>query len=132
MSAGLEGPLFQSAIFRLSPKSFEIDRLLALKEVQPLSDVLADTEAPRRFNTDLITSFALGALLLAFTGIHAVVAFSVSLRTQEIAIRIALPILCSERALLVHISLGPHPWLHPLLRWSPSLVRGLHSYCCGV
>ena len=67
-----------------------IDRQLALQQVQPLSDVLADTEAPRRFNTDLITSFALAALLLAFTGIYAVVAFSVSLRTQEIAIRIAL------------------------------------------
>jgi ABC-type antimicrobial peptide transport system permease subunit len=47
-------------------------------------------EAPRRFNTDLITSFALGALLLAVTGIYAVVAFSVSLRAQEIAIRMAL------------------------------------------
>jgi putative ABC transport system permease protein len=67
-----------------------VDPLLALQQVQPLSDVLADTEAPRRFNTTLITSFALGALLLAFTGIYAVVSFSVSLRAQEIAIRVAL------------------------------------------
>jgi putative ABC transport system permease protein len=81
-----------------------MDRLLALKQVQPLSDVLADTEAPRRFNTDLITSFALGALLLAFTGIYAVVAFSVSLRTQEIAIRIALGAQRASIARLVLIS----------------------------
>ena len=44
-------------------------------------------EAPRRFNTDLITAFAMGALLLASIGIYAVVAFSVSLRAKEIAIR---------------------------------------------
>ena len=81
-----------------------IDRLLALKEVLPLSDVLADAEAPRRFNTGLITSFALGALLLAFTGIYAVVAFSVSLRTQEIAIRIALGAQRTSIARLVLIS----------------------------
>jgi predicted permease len=67
-----------------------VDPVLALRQVQPLTEVLANTEAPRRFNTALIASFALGALLLAFTGIFAVVSFSVSLRTHEIAIRIAL------------------------------------------
>jgi putative ABC transport system permease protein len=67
-----------------------IDPLLALQDVQPMRDALSNVEAPRRFNTDLITAFALGALLLAVTGIYAVVAFSVSLRTQEIAIRMAL------------------------------------------
>jgi putative ABC transport system permease protein len=68
----------------------EIDPLLALQQVQPMDDVISNVEAPRRFNTDLITAFAAGALLLAITGIYAVVAFSVSLRTQEIAIRMAL------------------------------------------
>jgi putative ABC transport system permease protein len=68
----------------------EIDPLLALQQVQPMDDVISNVEAPRRFNTDLITAFATGALLLAITGIYAVVAFSVSLRTQEIAIRMAL------------------------------------------
>jgi putative ABC transport system permease protein len=55
-----------------------------------MEDVISSTEAPRRFNTTLIAAFALGALLLAVTGIYAVVAFSVSLRGQEIAIRMAL------------------------------------------
>jgi putative ABC transport system permease protein len=68
----------------------EIDPLLALQQVQPMAAVISNVEAPRRFNTTLITAFATVALLLAVMGIYAVVAFSVSLRTQEIAIRMAL------------------------------------------
>ncbi|MGB6691009.1 MAG: FtsX-like permease family protein, partial [Terracidiphilus sp.] len=67
-----------------------IDPQLALNKVRPLTAAIANVEAPRRFNTGLIGAFALGALLLAVTGIYAVVAFSVSLRAQEIAIRMAL------------------------------------------
>jgi putative ABC transport system permease protein len=68
----------------------EIDPLLALQQVRPMNDVISNVEAPRRFDTGLITVFAAGSLLLAITGIYAVVAFSVSLRTHEIAIRMAL------------------------------------------
>ena len=68
----------------------EIDPLLPLEQVQSLAQALSAVEAPRRFNTDLITAFATGALILAITGIYAVVAFSISIRTQEIAIRMAL------------------------------------------
>ena len=68
----------------------EIDSQLALREMQTMNDVISNVESPRRFNTSLITAFALGALLLAITGIYAVVSFSVSLRTHEIAIRMAL------------------------------------------
>jgi putative ABC transport system permease protein len=60
----------------------EIDPLLALQEVRPLTDAISQIEKPRRFTTDLITAFAAGALLLAITGIYAVMAFSVSQRTQ--------------------------------------------------
>lgn len=68
----------------------EIDPMLALDQPQPMAEVVANDEAPRRFNTDLITAFAFAALLLAVTGIYGVVAFSVALRAQELAIRMAL------------------------------------------
>jgi putative ABC transport system permease protein len=84
----------------------EIDPLLPLEQVQPMNEVISNVEAPRRFNTDLITAFAIGALLLAITGIYAVVAFSVSLRTQEIAIRMALGAQRTGIARLVLISGG--------------------------
>jgi putative ABC transport system permease protein len=80
----------------------EVDPVLALQQVQPMTDVVSNIEAPRRFNTDLITAFAAGALLLAVTGIYAVVAFSVSLRVQEIAIRMALG---AERASIARMVL---------------------------
>lgn len=67
-----------------------LDPMLPLDPVQPMTDVVATSEAPRQFNTDLIGAFAMGALLLAVTGIYVVMSFSVSLRTQEIAIRMAL------------------------------------------
>ena len=76
----------------------------AASEMQPMDEVISNVEAPRRFNTDLITAFAVGALLLAITGIYAVVAFSVSLRTQEIAIRMALGAQRSGIARLVLVS----------------------------
>ena len=82
----------------------EIDSMLALDQVQPMNDVISNVEAPRRFNTGLITVFAMGALLLAIIGIYAVVAFSVSQRAHEIAIRMALGAQRAGIARLVLIS----------------------------
>ena len=67
-----------------------IDPLLALQDVRPLTEAISQIEAPRHFNTNLITAFAGVALLLAITGIYAVMAFSVAQRNQEIAIRMTL------------------------------------------
>jgi len=84
----------------------EIDPLLALQDVRPLDAAISEVEAPRHFNTSLITAFAGGALLLAITGIYAVMAFSVSQRSREIAIRMTLGAQRANIAQMVLLSGG--------------------------
>jgi len=89
----------------------EVDPLLALQQIRPMQDVISKVEAPRKFNTDLITAFALGALLLAASGIYAVVAFSVSLRGQEIAVRMTLGAQRTNISRLILVSAAKLAWL---------------------
>jgi predicted permease len=67
-----------------------IDPELPLAQVQPMERIISDSEAPRRFDTAVISAFALAAVLLATLGIYSVIAFSAALRVQEMAIRMAL------------------------------------------
>jgi putative ABC transport system permease protein len=67
-----------------------IDPQLPLTQVRPMEQAVGETEAPRRFNAALISSFAAAAVLLALMGIYSVIAFSAAMRTQEMAIRLAL------------------------------------------
>jgi len=67
-----------------------IDPQLPLTQVESMDRVVAEGQAPRRFNTALISAFAGAAVLLALLGIYSVIAFSTALRTQEMAIRLAL------------------------------------------
>jgi putative ABC transport system permease protein len=67
-----------------------IDPQLPLIQVQTMEHAVSASEAPRWFNTALISSFAIVAVLLAVLGIYSVIAFSVALREQEMAIRMAL------------------------------------------
>ncbi len=67
-----------------------IDAQLPLTQVQTMEHAISESEAPRRFNTALISTFAGTAILLAVLGIYSVIAFTVALRIQEIAIRMAL------------------------------------------
>jgi ABC-type antimicrobial peptide transport system permease subunit len=67
-----------------------IDPQLALTQVQSMEQAISDSEAPRRFNTGVISAFAMTAVLLAALGIYSVIAFSAALRVHEMAIRMAL------------------------------------------
>jgi putative ABC transport system permease protein len=67
-----------------------IDPQLPLTNMRSLDQAIAVSEGPRRFNTVLISSFAATALLLAVLGMYSVIAFTVTTRMQEMAIRMAL------------------------------------------
>lgn len=48
---------------------------LALAQVQTVEQLVSQSEAPHGFNTVVISSFALAAVLLAVLGIYSVIAF---------------------------------------------------------
>ena len=67
-----------------------VDPGVPIVALRPMSEVVSESVAPRRFQLSLTLAFAISSLFLASLGIFGVVAYSVEQRRQELGIRMAL------------------------------------------
>jgi putative ABC transport system permease protein len=113
-----------------------VDKNLPVTAVVSMSGLIDTSVAQPRFRTWLLGSFATMALLLAAAGIFGVISYSVSRRTNEIGIRIALGasrssvmrlILAeSSRLVLIGLAVGI-PVALGLGRFLSNLLFGIHA-----
>jgi putative ABC transport system permease protein len=68
----------------------QLDPALPLYNTRTMDDVFYTALAEPRFSTTVLGLFATLALILATVGVYGVLAFSISRRSQEMAIRVAL------------------------------------------
>ena len=67
-----------------------VDNTLPIYNLKTMNDVVAQSTAPRRLPTQLLSVFAGVAMLLAMLGIYGITSYYVTQRTHEIGVRMAL------------------------------------------
>jgi predicted permease len=69
---------------------WDIDPQVAIPVVKPLDGQINESLSAERFQTIVLSSFGISALMIAVLGVYGVLAYSVSLRGQEFGVRVAL------------------------------------------
>jgi putative ABC transport system permease protein len=93
--------MIRRAVHELDPQNY-------VPKPTPLRDLLSQTLAQPRFNMALLAVFAVVAVILAAVGIYGVIAYSVSQRTKEIGIRMALG---AQRKAMLQMILRQSLWM---------------------
>ena len=66
------------------------DPQVPLSDIRPLAEVVADDTAARSVQVRVLAAFTIMAIVLAAAGLHGLLAFTVSARTREIGVRMAM------------------------------------------